>query len=313
MSAKKSKSVPLSSAVARKKTPATEGSLDTLVIKDKTTGKPLEDSNIEKELLLLGYMPTEKVFVKCNDGSEECPYIKAFNRNMHPVYIEIDVAGFVPMEEGDPLTESSNDVNIVPYSIKMSELECASLDTCGIALECKKGVCILKRNDKMHPTEKNYIVKTNDGELKDRSSIMENNVISYPIIKLSEIRYSPEQAIQTANDMTARIRKRAYKNTMNDFSKITDEINLLNANIKALAAMRDQYEEKLQQTIEYLEGLNDTFYKDDAGILKNEENTRKKEQIQRNLVIRYQKFWTLLQTLNILNSKKEEIHEFLQI
>ena len=64
MSAKKSKSVPLSSAIARKKTPATEGSLDTLVIKDKTTGKPLEDSNIEKELLLLGYMPTEKVFVK---------------------------------------------------------------------------------------------------------------------------------------------------------------------------------------------------------------------------------------------------------
>lgn len=183
------------------------------------TSKPLSlknfmgrvnDTRAEEELMKHGYAIVDKVFTRDDSGKVVCEYIKARTVRGQLVFVEMDSGGCVAYRKDDLTAVRRKDAIKVPHSAKMGALECADLDVCGVAFECKDGICTLVRkcdDRSMEPSEHHLVTVSKHC---DKAIVMDDNPIAYPVIKMSEIIANNCLVMENVDSVTRKMRKKAF-------------------------------------------------------------------------------------------------------
>lgn len=210
------------------------------------------DQLIERELEGNGYIVVDRVMERYENG-DGCIYVKTINPNGHVVFVEMDVDGYIYNEKGSFITERVENANssLVPTHSKMSAMECAKSDVCGVLFECADGICTLTHKDhttdpeefnfrRLHSSSASFVDTT------DAAAI-------YPIVRMSEIRYNPALTLKCVESCTKRLTNKAQQ-TMSEEQERT---YLLDTQLqKEFSAFKGKFHEihnALKRKIEKLE------------------------------------------------------------
>lgn len=163
--------------------------------------------SLEEELVKNGYVPLERIIVNENCGPGKSRYVRAQNKVGQIVFVLVDVDGYIGIRPQDLTMVESKNASVVPYSIKRGAYECAQVEVSGVAFDCKDAVCIVAREDGETPKETNFIYA---GRRVDATAVVGDDIISYPVIRLSEIRANPDLVLCNTMAVTARIQRAAW-------------------------------------------------------------------------------------------------------
>lgn len=269
----------------------------------------IKNNSVDMVLENHGYTVLNK-FIITNGKSPVGQYVKALDKNGHKVYIYIDDAKFLNNSNDivlNPLDKSKE--NNVPYSVKAGAFDMAGLEVNGIVFETPTSIHFVMRNDNFGPKESVYgfdITKAVDG-----------TILAYPIIRLSEIKSSPADVLDSVSTVTHRIRKREYANTtqeldkmklaVSQFNQVFDEFNLLSTEVG------NNLRERLEELEEYSETYNMSPPVTDEGKERYElfkYNREKKNENMEVLMAINAKIITLRPEVKALTGKIREVIEY---
>jgi hypothetical protein len=265
----------------------------------------ISNSSLENELLSAGYAPLSKIVIRTDDGDKRTQYIKALNKNGQKVFILVDVHGYTTARASDLTLIEAHNVSIVPYSLKTGAFNCAGKDVCGVAFECgPDAVCVLSRgSDDLKPKEANFVFV--EQHVPSAASLeVEGSIMTYPVIRLSEIRANPDLVLSNTDVVTRRLRNEGYKTLLTELVSTQHSINKLNEAFVRFNCARDEYATKLNQTLTILEKWNREYLKCPPTTDEGKDKYRK---LQFNLAQRNEGIATLLRSIKKVADKKAEI------
>ena len=219
----------------------------------------VSDTRAEEELMKHGYAIVDKVFTRDPQGNVVCEYIKACTVRGQFVFVEMDSGGCVAYRKDDLTAVRMKDAIKVPHSAKMGALECADLNVCGVAFECKDGICTLVRNcddRSLEPTEHHLVTVS---KKCDEAIIMDDNPIAYPVVKMSEITANNCLVMGNIDEVTRKMRKKGFvrckKNLQENKCLLEDLVN----EYRTFCHYTGRLFETLQRSICELERIQDPY------------------------------------------------------
>ncbi len=213
------------------------------------------DVNIEEELLSFGYIPLNNINIYNNEEITQ-QYVKAVNQMGQKVYILLD-DDIHNLDSDLNLVETKNG-NILPYSLKTGALKMAAMDASGVAFECDQGgLCVLRNiidNDNLTSVESNFTFVEENPSI----AVHENYGchMSYPVVKLSEIRVNNALVMHGADMVTRKLRNASYTTYLEDMKNVQLAINELSVQNANLINLFEFNAAKLSETLKTLEEWN---------------------------------------------------------
>lgn len=257
-------------------------------------------SNLENELMNLGYTPLSKIVVNSN-GEKRVQFIKAINKKGQKIFILVDVDGFAAAKANEVTLLEVNKTSIIPYSVKTGAYNCANKDVCGVAFECgSDAVCVLSREPTdLMPKESNFVFVD-----RKTDEAVETNVMTYPVVRLSEIRADPEIILKNTDIVIRRLRNNTYVTLLEELTVTRQAINKLNEAFLRFNSTRESNAAKLNATLTQLEKWNEIYI---AHPPTTDENKDKYRKLQHNLVQRNDGIAILLQSMKKVADLTKEI------
>ena len=218
------------------------------------------DNEIEEELLSFGYIPLSNINIQNERGEISNQYVKAVNKMGQKVYILLDDS-IQNIDSDLTLIETKNG-NILPYSLKNGALKMAAMDTSGVVFECDQGgLCVLSNimdDENLTSTESNF---TFVEEKNPSATVIENYGchMSYPVVKLSEIRVNNHLVMDGSNMVTRKLRNSSYTAYLQDMKNVQDSILDLEDQNNALVHLLEVNAAKLNETLSTLEQWNQHY------------------------------------------------------
>lgn len=172
---------------------------------------------IENELTQLGYSVINKIV------TSKSQLLKAINKKGQKVYIYIDVLGCSSINENEIMITETN-INSLSYSIKNGAYNCVGTDVIGVVFEYGINyICTIMRGDNdLKFNETNYVLSHNNHNHTHNNHTHNNHthnnhdnhnnlsfegcVITYPMIKLSEVKANPDCVLYNTDIVTRRLR-----------------------------------------------------------------------------------------------------------
>lgn len=265
----------------------------------------IANSSLENELLNAGYAPLSKIVIRTDSGDKRTQYIKAINKKGQKVFILVDVHGFTTARATDLTLIEAHNASIVPYSLKTGAYNCAGKDVCGVAFECgSDAVCVLSRGQQdLTPKEANFVFV--EQHAPSAATIeTEGTIMTYPVIRLSEIRANPALVLANTDIVTRRLRNTAYTSELQELAQMQQSINKLSVSFIEFNKMREDAAIKLNKTLSQLEQWNDVYI--NAPPISDEAKDRYRK-LQYNLVQRNEGIATLLRAIKKVSDKRMEI------
>lgn len=217
----------------------------------------IENAGVEEELLKEGYNPLEKVIVEGESGQMKAQYIRAINKLGQTLFILIDTDGYVAVNPNDLSMIEVRGANIVPYSMKMGAFESAGLGVTGVAFDCREAICTLVRDGTQNtPHESNFVYTAKRSEA---IGAVGDDLLPYPIVRMSEIRASPDMVLKNTDAATRRIRNASYRNVVEELAQTQGSIRSLVSSFNRFNATRETLEAKLNHSMTMLEKLNQGY------------------------------------------------------
>lgn len=249
----------------------------------------IEGNSIENELIQLGYAPISRIIVN-NAEQEHTKYIKCINKLGQRVYVMIDQHGFTTARGSDLYLHESMDVSIIPYSIKAGSYACAENEVCGVAFECgNNGICTMIREPQsLEPVESNYIFKT---ETKTGIITDSDSNISFPVVRLSEIKADKNLVLENTNIVTRKLRNTEYMAMLNELKLAQESFAELQKSFSEYNDMRETAGSMINRTLTQLEGWNEEYLRQPPTTDEGRETFKR---IQHNLSYRNNCITTLL-------------------
>lgn len=211
--------------------------------------------DVQEELVKLGYAPISKIVVS-KEGNLEGKYIKALNIYCQHVYIELDVEGVLAVEEGTIAHLERETVIETPLNVEIDALRCAESDVCGVAFECKNGVCTLTQEETSTPKRTSFIrVEKNE----DVAALTLGDNIAYPVVKFSEIRTNPSASLEAQNNATTLLRNKSYDNLVQELDEMSQYINILLVEFNAFNVSRNSLSAQVHEDLVNLERLKNSY------------------------------------------------------
>lgn len=265
----------------------------------------IQNSSIENELLNAGYAPLSRIVVRMDNGDKRTQYIKAINKKGQKVFILLDVNGYTTARSTDLTLIEAHSASIVPYSLKTGAYECAGKDVCGVAFECgSDAVCVLSRgNQDLTPKEANFVFVEQKAPSAATIEI-EGSIMTYPVIRLSEIRANPSLVLLNTDTVTRRLRNSSYASELQELAMTQQSINKVNTSFVRFNAMRERVAIKLNQTLSQLEQWNEVYM---AQPPTSDEYKDKYRRLQYNLAQRNEDISTILRTMKKVADKRMDI------
>jgi hypothetical protein len=255
----------------------------------------ITNSSLETELLNAGYAPLSKIVIRTDAGDKRTQYIKAINKKGQKLFILIDVNGYTSARATDLTLIEAHSASIVPYSLKTGAYNCAGKDVCGVAFECgSDAVCVLARNSQdLTPKEANFVFV--EQSVPSAASIeVEGTIMSYPVVRLSEIRANPQLVLSNTDTVTRRLRNTAYEAGLQELAMTQQAIDKLNIAFAEFNKMRENAAVKLNRTLTQLEQWNDIYIANPPATDDAKDRYRK---LQFNLTQRNDGIATLLRSM----------------
>ena len=246
----------------------------------------ISNASIENELFNLGFVPLYKIIVKEN-GNKKVEYIKSISKMGQGVFIQIDDGeGYFISKPTDLVMVQSKNARAIPYSIKQGILECAANGTCGVAFVCgSDSICVLSSTNDLTPKEANFTLERKNNEIDKTASLeMEGSIVTYPVVKLSEVRVSPKEVTDLVDLSTQSIRNQTY-NTLNDsLEEQRQLIDDLKFSFEEFVDQKDKVIDKLTETLQQLTEWNKIYVQSPPLLDKGIENLEltQKGLVQRN-------------------------------
>jgi len=214
-------------------------------------------SGIEQELLLAGYAPRDKVIVRSSNGQRSVAYVKCLNKVGLVVFVELDVDGFVSSQPDDLSMVEVQKADILPLSVKMGVKDCAGLDVCGVAFECKDAICTVTHDPRdMSLRETSFVYEE---KYTERMALLGDGFIAYPIVKVSEIRANPDLVLANTRMVTARIRNAAFDTCVKQLHMVDGEIERAHHLMATFNHLKHMSADKLGHSIALLEEINNGY------------------------------------------------------
>jgi len=262
----------------------------------------ISNSSLENELMKHGYMTVSKIVIQTSDGDKRTQYIKSVNKKGQKVFILIDVKGYTTALPSDLTLIEADNGNVIPYSLKTGAYNCAANDVSGIAFECgSDAVCILARGLKdVTPRESTYVFVEKSMSVKAH----EASVMTYPVIRLSEIKANPELILHNTDIVTRRLRNRAYEAELEELAVTQQSISKLNAAFNHFNCMREDKATKLNRTLTQLEQWNEVYL---ANLPCTDEGKDRYRRLHYNLIQRNEGIAILLRAMKRVANKYAEI------
>lgn len=250
-------------------------------------------ASIENELINAGYAPLSKIVIQGEGGEKRTEYIKAVNMMGQKVFIYIDANGYTTVKANDLTLISPQNASVVPYSIKTGAYNCAGKDVCGVAFECgSDAVCVLARapND-LTPKESNFVFEEKSGET---AVFEEGSIMTYPVVRLSEIRANPNLVLQNSDTVTRRLRNTVYTSLLQELATTQKSIEKLNESFLMFDKMRADAATKLNTTLTQLEQWNAVYMSNPPN---SDEAKDRYRMLQFNLSLRNENIALLLRSM----------------
>jgi hypothetical protein len=262
-------------------------------------------SSIENELLNNGYTPLSKIVVRAESGDKRTQYIKAINKKGQKVYILIDTNGYTTTQSCDITFVEVHGANIVPYSLKTGAYNCAGRDVCGVAFERgSDAICILSRSPQdLTPKETTFFF-VEQHTPTDVGIESEENIMTYPVIRFSEIRTNPSLMLANTDLVTRRLRNSSYTAELKELSNMQQSIDKLNTAFVRFNQMCENAARNLNRTLSQLEQWNDIYMSNPPSTDETKDRYRK---LQYNLIQRNEGILTLLRSMGKVTDKRAEI------
>lgn len=265
----------------------------------------IANSSLEQELLNAGYGPVSKIVVRAPNGDHRTQYIKAINKMGQSVFVLIDEQGYAAARSTDLTLIESNSASVVPYSLKTGAYNCAGKDVCGVAFECgSDNICVMSHgSDDLTPKEANFVfveqAAPSAATLESDGSIM-----SYPVVRLSEIRANPDLVLANTDAVTRRLRNTAYAAELEELGKLQQSINQLNTNYIEFAQLQTGVAKRLTASLSQLEAYNKGYM---ANPPATDDAKNRYRLVQFNLTRRNQDIATLLRLVKRVADARIEI------
>jgi hypothetical protein len=218
----------------------------------------IADSSLDNELINIGYTPVSKIVIIQENGEKRAQYIKAINKLGQYVFIHIDVQGYATVKSTDLTLVETKKGSIVPYSLKMGAYDCAKKDVCGVTFECgADAICVVERSaHDLTPIEATYIY-TDQGVSRSPSlGHVDGSIMSYPLIRLSEIRANHELVLRNTEQVTIRLRESTYDNEVRDLREVHRAIQSLVQAFEQFDNQREKINNKIKASMSELLELN---------------------------------------------------------
>jgi hypothetical protein len=255
----------------------------------------IANSSLENELLDAGYAPLSKIVIRAEGGDKRTQYIKAINKKGQKVFVLVDVNGYTTARATDLTLVEAHSASIVPYSLKTGAYNCAGKDVCGVAFECgSDAVCVLSRgSNDLTPKEANFVF-VEQAAPAAATLESEGSIMTYPVIRLSEIRANPDLVLINTDIVTRRLRNTAYTSELQELVTLRQSIDELNMSFNRFNLMREDAARKLNQTLSQLEQWNDQYI---ANPPTSDVGKDRYRRLQFNLASRNEGIATLLRSM----------------
>ena len=250
----------------------------------------IEDNKIDDELLKAEYIVISKIY-----DDNKLKYIKAINKNGQKVLINIDENN----NNFSKKREAKSDK--LPYNIKTSALNCINNVICGVALQCGNDeICIINKDSKdLKIKESLYDYNENNDDDKTN-----DDLIVYPVIKLSEIKLNPRDLLVNTDVATARLQNMTYNTQLENLGTTSVELNKLNNTFNKFNILREEITDKLKISLKQLKEINNK-YTNDKQLIENNKDLYK--QVQKNLLIREENMMKLSNYIKKFADKKTQL------
>jgi hypothetical protein len=181
---------------------------------------------------------------------ENAEYIKAISPLGDIVYILIDQKGTLALNDGEIVSVKNIEGSKIMHSEREKAATCTSLATCGTMMECADELCTIVRTDDAQTTQKFFSVSESYAEKKITP---EGSAVSFPLVKLSEIRLNGKLTATRIANATHRIYDSSYSVSSKGIEDVISESKKLTEACQNFTSTRESCVNAYARDILYLQ------------------------------------------------------------
>lgn len=263
---------------------------------------PNRATGVENELITLGYTPVSWIGVSDRNNMQ---YLKAVNRRGQTVFILIDNEPGLIRTSDLTLIESKTGSSI-PTTYRNVASQCTK-DVCGVAFECgNDALCTLVQTENaLEPEETNFVLVEQSPSSASATIESTEGQMSYPVVRLSEIRANPALVLENTDRAMRRLRNASYVAQLQELGYLQQSIITLNKKVTQFNVMRERVAKELNQSLTELEGIARAYDRPCDNPSEYEE--REYSALQAQLLQRNQWIGSLINRMKMVADKRMEL------
>lgn len=186
------------------------------------------EKTIEEKLGEKGYVVTDKVFVRTNEGMYP-KYMKVKNNLGQTMFVELDLEGDVVYQGENQTMIVSKEASMVPLSKQIGTFDCAMMGgACGVAFDCEGEICTLTKSVDS-PSQPTRLVLTTASSPQEKRLTLTGSPTAYPVVRYSDVMSNQMATAASVEKSTKAIRNAGYQECMEnwrEYQRATDQLNV---------------------------------------------------------------------------------------
>jgi len=183
---------------------------------------------VEDMLDNIGYSVDKRILVRHTDGTHGASHVKACKEDMI-FYVQLDDDNVhVKNVPGEPVLRYSTESNMVPSSVENGVMEAVNDLGVNVLIECENGICTMIQESP--DSEPQRVVMSVGGKSKSRILSNRGEMVSYPVVRYSELMSNCVDVEKLVREATARIRRSAFDKMQHDLKDVKGTMCDLNHN-----------------------------------------------------------------------------------
>lgn len=218
----------------------------------------LDSESVEEKLQNRGFVVSEKILVN-KDGEDVVRYMKARTMAGDIVLIDPESDDGYVVRSGSVVKMSVQEAKIQNEEVIAKAYECAKSITCGVALECENGICVLNEPSDAEtpglPPNRTLLTTVKGNE----SAYIGMYSVPYPVVSLTQIMADPKAVIENAHRAVMKMRserKAVHDPIVKSLAETADEIE---DSIEKFAEHRDKAHSRIESNIAELEKMRQQY------------------------------------------------------
>jgi hypothetical protein len=266
--------------------------------KEVMTPRTKKRIDLDRQIENAGLLPMEKIVISDENEGNSVRYMKAETPLGEPILIDVDVQGLVATRPEDLKVIQETDIpEDFQNEIDLSKVyNSTGMEFQGVSMECKNGVCVVSRDDKMKPV-RTFLKKMDDDQDDDKSSFLDMANV-FPIVRFSDIVQNGNLIQKDISQTFKNLRNILYideKQKLADTEKYLEELhNNFQDSVDLIKDASEDLEETIQELTEYAE-----IYQESG--MEDVEEQEKYRMVIENLKIRNEKVLELIGVLRTFN------------